>query len=60
MGLEMKTNCETCGRSLNDHAYICVHECTYCEGCTAKYDSICPNCNGELARRPKPPAGMEH
>ncbi|MCA1058838.1 DUF1272 domain-containing protein [Rossellomorea aquimaris] len=60
MGLEMKTNCETCERALNDLAYICVHECTFCEECTAKYDSVCPNCSGELVRRPKPPSGIEH
>ncbi|MDT9027400.1 MULTISPECIES: DUF1272 domain-containing protein [Rossellomorea] len=60
MGLEMKTDCQACRKILTDDAYICVHECTFCEDCTAKNDSICPNCSGELVRRPKPPMGMEH
>ncbi|MGE6752804.1 DUF1272 domain-containing protein [Rossellomorea sp. NPDC071047] len=60
MGLEMKMDCQACGRTLTDDAYICVHECTFCEDCTAKNDSTCPNCSGELVRRPKPPTGIEH
>ncbi|WP_235715062.1 DUF1272 domain-containing protein [Halalkalibacter akibai] len=36
------------------NAYICTHECTFCEPCTEKMSHICPNCGGELVRRPKP------
>ncbi|MGF3102876.1 DUF1272 domain-containing protein [Rossellomorea sp. DUT-2] len=60
MGLEMKTDCQACRSTLTEDAYICVHECTFCEDCTSKNDSICPNCSGELVRRPKPPTGIEH
>ncbi|MEY2483746.1 MAG: uncharacterized protein QOK24_2274 [Verrucomicrobiota bacterium] len=56
MALEMKTVCEKCGRTLSgsDDAYICVYECTFCAQCTESLTSICPNCGGELVRRPKP------
>lgn len=56
MALEMKPVCEKCGRTLaaSDDAYICVYECTFCEKCTESISAICPNCGGELVRRPKP------
>ncbi|PEB51883.1 DUF1272 domain-containing protein [Bacillus pseudomycoides] len=55
MSLEMKTNCQTCNASLqtDSEAYICVYECTFCAPCTEKTQQICPNCGGELVRRPK-------
>ncbi|WP_062047385.1 DUF1272 domain-containing protein [Bacillus sp. JCM 19034] len=53
MGLEMKTKCEKCGITLQTDAYICIHECTFCEACTQEMSNICPNCNGELVRRPR-------
>lgn len=58
MGLEMRDECERCGEELNDsdECYICVFECTWCPDCTEKMDHVCPNCSGELVRRPKPPA----
>ncbi|MBM0066949.1 DUF1272 domain-containing protein [Bacillus gibsonii] len=61
MGLEMRKSCERCNKALKDHlyAYICVHECTYCEGCTTEVKNICPNCNGELVRRPRPPMNQQ-
>jgi uncharacterized protein len=40
-----------------DEAYICTFECTFCPGCTTAMESVCPNCGGELARRPRPAAG---
>ncbi|TMU87510.1 DUF1272 domain-containing protein [Bacillus sp. BHET2] len=46
MGLEMKNNCQSCQNLLNDHAYICVHECSFCEKCTDNYNYTCPNCSG--------------
>ncbi|CAG9621280.1 hypothetical protein BACCIP111883_02052 [Sutcliffiella rhizosphaerae] len=53
MGLLMKSSCEKCEAVLKNHAYICVHECTFCEKCTHGMSYVCPNCDGELVRRPK-------
>jgi hypothetical protein len=55
MGLEMKAACEKCGRALDrdGEAYICSYECTFCAGCSAQMKHVCPNCGGELLRRPK-------
>jgi uncharacterized protein len=55
MGLEMKAVCEKCGGALgmDGEAYICSYECTFCAGCSARMKHICPNCGGELLRRPK-------
>ena len=56
MALEMRAKCERCERELQtrDEAYICTFECTYCATCNAELESVCPNCGGELVRRPKP------
>ncbi|MCB0700568.1 MAG: DUF1272 domain-containing protein [Chitinophagaceae bacterium] len=53
--MEMKTQCEKCDMELQQDgvAYICSYECTYCEECTKQMDNVCPNCSGELVRRPK-------
>ncbi|WLR42039.1 DUF1272 domain-containing protein [Bacillus carboniphilus] len=56
MGLKMKTMCEKCEQEIMEEAYICVHECTFCETCTHELSNTCPNCTGELVRRPKAPA----
>lgn len=55
MTLEMRPECERCGRVLEhqDKAYICTYECTFCVECTAEMEHICPNCSGELVRRPR-------
>jgi hypothetical protein len=55
MALAMKERCEKCDDPLEDSgdAYICSYECTYCPDCTSKLENICPNCGGELVRRPK-------
>ncbi len=52
--LKMKTACEKCERSLEqtDLAYICSFECTFCESCTQAMSDVCPNCSGELVKRP--------
>jgi uncharacterized protein len=59
MALEMRAACERCGRALDaaEEAYICTFECTFCGDCTASMDAVCPNCGGELVRRPRPVAG---
>ena len=53
--MEMKSNCEQCSKPLEQDgmAYVCSYECTYCEDCTTGMRNICPNCGGELVRRPK-------
>ena len=55
MALEMKTDCERYYGFLSPHgeAYICTYECTFCPACTEALQAICPNCGGELVRRPR-------
>ena len=55
MSLEMKDRCERCGGDLaaDGTAYICSHECTFCNDCSEAMSNVCPNCNGELVPRPK-------
>jgi hypothetical protein len=55
MALEMRPACETCGALLGyqDLAFVCSYECTFCPACTVKSDQHCPNCSGELVRRPR-------
>ena len=54
MHLEMKTQCEKCGAALavDGKAYICSYECTFCPACALNMQGTCPNCGGELIRRP--------
>lgn len=54
MALEMKGVCERCGARLSPQgvAYICSHECTFCAACAREFQGTCPNCGGELVRRP--------
>jgi uncharacterized protein len=56
MALEIKQVCEKCGRQLepDGEAYICIYECTFCTTCTDAMAAVCPNCGGELVRRPRP------
>lgn len=57
--LELRTNCECCDRDLlpgDPAAFICSFECTFCSACTAELGGVCPNCGGELVRRPLRPA----
>ena len=53
--LEMKTECERCGKDLarGDDTFICSYECTFCRACTEERAHVCPNCQGELVARPK-------
>ena len=56
MSLEMRPTCERCGHDLpfnSDTAYICSHECTFCSLCANELGHACPNCGGELVRRPR-------
>ena len=55
VALEMRESCERCGTGLagDGEAYICSHECTFCRECTGELSERCPNCGGELVRRPR-------
>jgi hypothetical protein len=58
--LELRPNCECCNRDLPPHApdaRICSFECTFCSHCADTHlQGHCPNCGGELVRRPIRPA----
>ena len=58
--LELRPSCECCNRDLpadSREAMICTFECTFCTACaTEVLHGICPNCSGELVRRPIRPA----
>jgi uncharacterized protein len=58
--LELRPNCECCDRDLppdTRDAMICTFECTFCADCAVTvFAGICPNCGGELVRRPVRPA----
>ena len=55
MALEMRPVCEKCARSVaaEGEAYICTFECTFCPTCAVEQGGVCPNCGGELVRRPR-------
>jgi len=55
MALEMRRICEKCeaGLAQDADAFICSYECTFCGPCADAMDHVCPNCGGELVRRPK-------
>ncbi len=54
--MELRPNCECCDRDLppqSREAFICTFECTFCRDCTdSVLSGTCPNCKGELVRRP--------
>ncbi len=59
--LKLKPGCECCDKDLPpdaQDALICSFECTFCEACAASRlpGGVCPNCGGELVRRPVRPA----
>ena len=60
--LELRPNCECCDRDLppaSAKARICTFECTFCAACAeGTFKGVCPNCGGELLRRPVRPAGL--
>jgi uncharacterized protein len=55
MALETKLGCGKCGGAIAavDRAFICSFECTFCAKCPEHMQHICPNCGGELVRRPR-------
>jgi hypothetical protein len=60
--LELRPNCECCDKDLPPaslEARMCTYECTFCAECAAnRLNGVCPNCGGELVRRPIRPANM--
>lgn len=58
--LELRPNCERCDADLpadSTSARICSFECTFCAACAdGPLAGRCPNCSGELVRRPIRPA----
>jgi hypothetical protein len=58
--LELRPNCECCDRDLPPDApdaMICTFECTFCADCAGNvFGGVCPNCRGDLVRRPVRPA----
>ena len=58
--LQLRPSCECCDRDLPNEsadARICSFECTFCSTCAeARLGHVCPNCGGELVRRPIRPA----
>ena len=58
--LMLRPNCECCDRDLppeSTDAFICSFECTFCRSCAeGVLGGRCPNCGGELVRRPVRPA----
>jgi hypothetical protein len=61
--LQLRPSCECCDADLPPDAAdarICSFECTFCERCaTRRLGGLCPNCGGELVRRPiRPPAKL--
>jgi hypothetical protein len=59
--LALRPNCECCDRDLppsSREAMICTFECTFCARCAGeRLGETCPNCGGELVRRPVRPEG---
>ena len=58
--LQLRPNCECCDKDLppeSSWAMICTFECTFCSECANDVlKGTCPNCGGELVRRPRRPA----
>jgi len=60
--LELRPGCERCDRDLpaaSPDARICTFECTWCVECAdGPLGGICPNCGGNLERRPIRPTEL--
>lgn len=60
--LELKPNCENCGKQLpnqSTEAMICTFECTFCSNCVNNVlHNVCPNCGGGFEKRPSRPSRL--
>ncbi len=60
--LALRPNCECCDKDLPNgsaEALICTFECTFCSSCAeSRFNGSCPNCTGDLVKRPTRPAAM--
>ena len=60
--LALRPNCECCDKDLpngSPEALICTFECTFCASCAeSRSGGRCPNCGGDLVKRPTRPAAM--
>ncbi|HKU97029.1 MAG TPA: DUF1272 domain-containing protein [Vineibacter sp.] len=60
--LELRPNCECCDKDLPNgapDALMCTFECTFCATCAeTRLGGRCPNCGGDLVRRPTRPAAL--
>ena len=60
--LEIKPNCENCGKLLpneNTVAMMCSFECTFCKDCVSNVlFNVCPNCGGGFEKRPSRPSNL--
>ncbi len=58
--LQLRPGCERCNIDLppeSRSAMMCSFECTFCLNCAeGELKGSCPNCGGELVRRPIRPA----
>lgn len=60
--LVLRPNCECCDSDLSAdaaNALVCSFECTFCTDCAKQHFNYkCPNCGGELVKRPVRPAAL--
>ncbi|MGH8234386.1 MAG: DUF1272 domain-containing protein [Rhodanobacteraceae bacterium] len=51
----MRSECERCNAPLtrDGAAWVCAYECTFSTACADALARVCPNCGGELMRRPR-------
>ncbi len=57
--LDLRPQCERCDAALppDANARICSFECTFCAECgEGALKGVCPNCGGDLQKRPCRPA----
>ncbi|VXC20998.1 Isochorismatase [Bacillus sp. 349Y] len=46
-------HCLACEKKMDEGAYHCSHDCTFCSECTESFKNVCPNCGGSLVPKVK-------